>query len=389
VTALIETFTTPLARGPLRRALEAGVGTLFVVGLLSLGVAFATTRPTAPLLPGTARLVPGGAAVTVHRGSPVSAADALLRAGDSITVNSGVATVRTAAGSLFARAGSAIAITDGAPRVTRGDVIVQGKSFTVAMRSATADITGTARVRQALTLEIGMYNGGAVVRTMTETLGVPRLRRAIVAGAGGPAAVQIAPLVLDATDNWDRKFLGDALELDVVLTARSRGLTMQVAGGGNSVLDKLLATPAWKDALTVLSDTPIGEVIVAAELARAANLPKEAVEAALRLRSEGASWGLIALDQGVHSIPETFEGLDSVVVPVVAPAVVVPEAPTTPTVPAPTGNVTGGVQPPTPTVPSVSNVPPARVPVVPVEPPNPIAGLVGTLDDLLAGLLGH
>ncbi len=389
MTALIETFTMPLTRGPLRRALQAGIGALLVVGVVGVGVAYATTRSAAPLAPGTARLVPGDAAVTVHRGTPVAAADALLRAGDTIAVDEGVATVRTAGGSLVARAGSAITITDGAPRVTRGDVLLQGKGFAVAMRAATVDVTGTARVRQGLTLELAMYNGGAVVRTMSETLGVPRLRRAIIAGAGGPAAVQIAPMVLDPTDGWDRKFLGDALELDVVLTARSRGLTMQVVGGGNSVLDKVLATPAWKDALTVLGNTPIGEVIVAAELARAANLPKEAVEATLRLRNEGASWGLIALGHGVRTVPETFQGLDSVLVPAVAPAAVVPEAPTTPTVPAPIGSGSTGGGRSTPSVTTVTNEPPPTVPVVPVEPTNPIVGLVDSLDDLLAGLLGQ
>jgi hypothetical protein len=389
VTATTETFTTPLSGGPLRRAFQAVVGASLAVGIIGVGLAYAGARSEGPLAPGTARLIPGDAAVTVRRGTPVAAADALLRAGDSIVVEHGVATVKTASGSLVARAGSVIAITEGAPKIKSGDVLVQGKQFAIAMRSATADVTGTARVRQGLTLELGMYRGGAVVRTMTEMLGVPRLRRAIVAGAGGPAAVQIVPLVLDATDKWDRKFLGDALELDVVLTARSRGLTMQVAGGGNTVLDRVLATPQWKDALTVLGNTPIGEIVVAAELARAAKLPKDAVAAALALRSEGASWGLIALDQGVHSIPQTFDGLDGVVVPSVAPAQFVPTAPSVPTVTVPTAGTSGTKSVPT-TIPTGTNHPVVTVPpAAPVEPANPVAGLVETLDDLLGGLLGH
>jgi hypothetical protein len=364
--------------------LQVGVGSLLVVGVVAAALGYATAGNETPLVPGTARLIPGDAAVTVHRGTPVAAAGALLRAGDTVVVERGVAMLRTAAGAIYARSGSTIAITDAAPRITKGDALVQGKAISIAMRAATAEINGVARIRQGLSLELGVYRGGAVIRTVTETFGVPDLRRAIVAGIGGPASVTMAPLVINAADTWDRKFLLDAIELDAALTARSRGLTNLVAGRTGDVVDKVAASTGWTD-LTPLAQTPIGEFVVAAELARAAHLDDKAIAAALALREAGASWGLIALEQGVREVPAHIAGLDDIVVPVIAsvstPAT--PEVTPTVTAPAATPKIT------TPTVSKIDSQPPVTVPPEPTAPAsNPVAGLVEGVDNLLGGLLG-
>ena len=390
MTALTESLTLPLVRGPLRRALQLAIASLFVVGVVTVGVAFATTSKPPTLALGTARLVPGDAAVTVRRATPVAAADALLRAGDTFVVERGIAVLKTRAGEIHALAGSTVAITDGAPRVTAGDVLVLGKGFNVAMRSATAEINGLVRVRQGLSLELEVYRGGALLRTPTETHGVPRFRRAIVTGSGGPFAVTVAPLVLDAHDRWDRKFLGDALELDAVLSARSRGLTMQVAGRGAELMDRVRARTGWTQ-LTALPDQPIGELVVAAELARAADLGGDGMAAALQLRAEGASWGLIALEQGVREVPPAFDGLDSVVVPVLAPSVVVPlgpDAPSSPATTAPSPRPRIKVPAPPITPPGNSQPPVTVAPPPTATPSNPVSGLIDTVDGLVGGLLG-
>jgi hypothetical protein len=312
----------------------------------------------------------------------------LLRAGDSLSVQRGVAGLRTAAGTIFAAAGSTVAVTSDAPRITRGDVLVQGKDMVVRMHAATATINGIARVRQGLTLEVDVYRGGAVVRTATETVGVPRLRRAVVAG-NGASLVTIAPLAINAADTWDRKLLGTALELDAALNARSRGLTAQLSGDPTDVVTKVVAATGLKD-LSMLNDEPVGEFVVAAELARASHLGDSAIAAALRLRSQGASWGLIALEQGVHAVPAPFDGIDSVMVPVAdaasATAKTPSALPTTPTVKVPT------VIPPV-TVPPVttgdSTTPVTTPPPAPQQPTNVVATLVDGVDNLVGGLLGH
>jgi hypothetical protein len=350
----------------------------------------ATNQPPAPILAGTARVLPGDAAVTVRRGTPVAAADALLRAGDTLVVDRGVAALRTAAGTIYASAGSAVAITNSAPRITRGDVLVQGKEITVAMHAASATINGIARVRQGLTSEVDVYRGGGVVNTATETVGVLRLRRAVVSG-NGSSLVTIAPLVINALDKWDRKFLGTAIELDAALSARSRGLTMLVAGDAQSVVDKESAETGFGN-LTLLPSEPVGEMVVAAELAKAAHLGKEGMFSALKLRAEGASWGLIAFEQGLHTLPATLAGIENALVPVadavtgVIPSVV-PTAPA-PTVSAPTTPVTTppATKPATSGGTTVVTTPPVTQPV---PGDNPVANLVEGLDDLVGGLLGH
>jgi hypothetical protein len=227
------------------------------------------------------------------------------------------------------------------------------------------------------------------VRTATETVGVGRLRRAVVSG-NGESLVTIAPLVLNAADQWDRKFLGTAIELDAALSARSRGLTMQVAGDATDVVNKVVAATGFAP-LTLLRNEPVGEYVVAAELARAAHLGNEAVDAALKLRSQGASWGLIAIEQGVHSVPAPVAGLDNVVVPV-GTAGSVAQVPTTntgaptpaaksPSVPLPS------VTPPT--VPTGTPTPVTVPPAEPQQPTNVVATLVDGVDNLLGGLLGH
>jgi hypothetical protein len=367
-----------------------GVGALLSIGAVGAGVAMATNGShVAPLAAGTARVIPGDAAVTVHRGTPVAAADALLRAGDTLSVQRGVAAIRTSLGTLYAAGGSTIAITDAAPRVTRGEVLAQGRGIVVATRAATATVNGIARVRQGLTFELDVYRGGAVVRTATETVGIPRLRRAVVSG-NGSSLVTIAPLVINAADKWDRKFLGTAIELDAALSARSRGLTMQVANGGAAVVDKVVAETGFKD-LALLQNEPVGEFVVAAELARASHLGDPGVASALKLRSEGASWGLIAFEQGIHELPATFAGLDNVVVPVgtdeVAhvPTSTDPAVTPTPGVKLPAVSVTIPANPVTKGGTTTVTVPPAP----PAPASNVVAGLVNTVDDLVGGLLGH
>jgi hypothetical protein len=264
---------------------------------------------------------------------------------------------------------------------------VQGKDMVVGMRAATATINGIARVRQGLTLEVDVYRGAAVVRTVTDTVGVPRLRRAVVSG-NGSSLVTIAPLVLNSIDKWDRKFLGTAIELDSALSARSRGLTMQVANDGDAVVNQVVNATGFSD-LTLLRDEPVGEFVVAAELARAAHLGEQGVLAALKLRSEGASWGLIAIEQGLHSLPATFDGIDSSVVPVNADSVAkVPTA----DAPAATTTPTPAVKLPTVpvTVPTSGGTTPVTLPPPdPQQPTNVVAGLVEGVDNLLGGLLGH
>lgn len=365
-----------------------GTSAVLVVGAISVGAAYASTRQAAPLAPGTARLIAGDAAVTVHRQLPDVAADAPLRQGDSLRVTRGVAVVQTPAGKLLARPGTTIAFTRTLPRVERGDVLVMGKGVDVATQTATAVVNGAVRLRQGLSLEVGVYRGTAGVRTAADALRVPRLRRAVITGIGAAATGRVVPLVIDAADDWDREFLQEAIELDAALNARSRGLTMQAAGG-NSVTGNLLNAAGWRQ-LSALVDQPVGEIVVAAELAKAAHLGRNAVTAALQLREAGAAWGLIAYEQGIKVPPAALPGIDDIAVPVLDQPIVNPSktvvVPTPTTLPA--GQPTNTTTPPKKPVVGIPTTPTTLVPAQDPPVADPLGGLVRGLGSVLNGLLG-
>jgi hypothetical protein len=111
------------------------------------------------------------------------------------------------------------------------------------------------------------------------------------------------------------------------------------------------------------------------------------------LRSEGAAWGLIALEQGLRTVPAPFDGIDNAVVPVgtAGSVAAVPDATTvtpTPTVQLPTLPLPT-VTPPT--VPgTTTDSPPVTVPPAePQKPTNVVSTLVDGVNNLVGGLLGH
>jgi len=358
-------------------------------------VAFATTRPASPLAPGTARLVPGDAAVTVHRGSPTAAADAPLRPGDALTVDFGVAVVQTSAGTISARPGTTIEFDGTSPRITRGDALVEGQDLSVGAPAAQIVVDGIARVRQQLSLEVGVYEGEAAVKTQTASHTVPALRRAVIAGTAGSALGTTLPLSLDATDSWDRRLMGDALELDAALTSRSRGLTNQIASAPAEVREWILATASskWHEVSPLSDDEPVGELVVAAEIAKAAHLKVDAVIDQMAQRAEGASWGVIAISHGVRTMPAPLAHIDDNLIPAVAAIVKTSAIPvismnTTPTTVLPTSTPPlappGRGSGPSPVEPII------ELPVVevPAAADNPVQGLIQLVGSLLHGLLG-
>jgi hypothetical protein len=277
----------------------------------------------------------------------------------------------------------------------RGDVLVVAKGFEIATRNASAVVDGITRIRQELSVEFGVYRGSAAVHTFDRDINVPVLRRAVIAGSGGATSMSTRPLSLDATDLWDRQLLGTALELDVALSSRSRGLTMQVAGRGDEVVSKVLAATGWRD-LTSLGQEPVGEVVVAAELAKFVGGGADVARAALRLRDEGASWGLVAVANGLRRPPRAFPEVDAVAVPVFGEPRLV------------TGYVTAVSSAPT-TIVAGSTIPKVKLPlttpttapgtggsvvnVVPVQQDPPIVDPIGTVvrgvGNVIGGLLGN
>lgn len=338
------------------------------------------------MAPGTARLVPGDAAVTVHRGSPTAAADAPLRSGDGLTVVRGTAIVQTATGRLLARSGTTINFGDTSPRIVRGDVLAIGNHMRVATQPANLLVDGVTRIRQALSLEVGAYDGETSLSTANDKYSLDALRRIVIVGAGGSTSGRSLPLALDSTDTWDRQYLGVAIELDRGLNERSRGISLQAEGSGAAVKSQLASLLSGWNELTALGDNAVGEAVVAAELATAAKLDESGVRELLMWRADGAPWGLIAYQLGMTGMPNELPGVDETAVA----AVPVTSVTTTPKpVTTPTTSLSG----PRFTVPGAGPVKPAPSPTTTTTAPEPVVvdplgGLVNGLGNVLGGLLG-
>lgn len=369
----------------MRRGLAFGLSAFLCLGAIGAGVAYATSRSETAMAPGTARLVPGDAAVTVHRGSPTAAADAPLRSGDRLTVTRGTAIVQTATGRLFARMGTTITFGDTSPRIVRGDVLAVGQHMRLATQPANLIVDGVGRIRQELSLEVATYQGVTSVRTAVDEYALDALRRVVVVGAGGSTSARMSPLTIDGADSWDRQYLGVALELDRGLNARSRGISLQSDGTGAAVKSRVLtAISQWTD-LMPLGETSVGDAVVAAELATAAHLDTDGLRQMLLNRSEGASWGLIAYELGLTKLPNELPGIDEAAMPATPQTtlVVAPVATTPTTTPGRTFIVPGAG-------PVTTTPPPTTTPTTAPEPVvvDPLGGLVGGLGNVLGGLLG-
>ncbi|MEY2399072.1 MAG: putative surface-exposed virulence protein [Actinomycetota bacterium] len=324
--------------------------------------------------------------------------DAPLRSGDALTVVRGIAVVKTTAGQMLVRPGTTLSFGGPSPRVERGDVLVVAtKPFDIASRAATVTVTGIARLHQALSLEVGVYRGSAKVTTAADSLTVPVLRRAVIAGLTGATLGSTTPLALDAGDSWDRNLMGVALELDAALSSRSRGLTLQVANATTQVRDNVLsAAHQWTDLTVLAPELPVGETVVAAELAKAGQFTESQMRNVLALRAEGASWGLVAIAEGIRSVPPEIPGIDAAVVPVVnnvAGAVLDPNTVIT------TPSAVQATQPPlvnpaTGTAPTTPKATPAVTVTAPMSAPDsapvvadPLGPIVKGVGSVLSGLL--
>ncbi len=245
-------------------------------------------------------------------------------------------------------------------------------------------VSGVTRIRQALSLEVASYDGVTNVRTARDEYALNELRRVVIVGAGGSTSGRVSPLTLNPADAWDRQYLGVAIELDRALTERSRGLTLQSDGSTADVQARLLdVLSSWSE-LVPLGDTAVGEAIIAAELATAARLDTAGLHEMLLWRADGASWGIIAFELGLTSVP-ALPGVDETAIPATPTTslnAVTPGA-TTPSagVSGPRFTVPGaGPVKPTPTTPTTTEPAPVVV--------DPLGGVVSGLGNVLGGLLG-
>ena len=183
--------------------------------------------------------------------------------------------------------------------------------------SLSFDVTGTnvrlndgaARLVNELgTLHVGVYSGEAHVDLLGTVVDVPPLRQQDFLG-GSAAERTPAPLELHPSDPWDRRLLGDVIELDTRLTQFKRGFNAEF---GQQATDPVffvafvslrrtaeVASTAQDD--VTAGDTLIGLVFAQELAARDGNDARvgryfSEMVAEFRL---GATWGLIAKERGL------------------------------------------------------------------------------------------
>ena len=111
-----------------------------------------------------------------------------------------------------------------------------GAVFEIAANSA-------AKLRAGLALAAGAYKGSVAVKSAGRAMNVPRFRQIDLA-APGLLPNAPAPFAVDAADEWDRRFLGDAIDLGRDLEQRSAGFTAQARGAAAADADVFREDPA-------------------------------------------------------------------------------------------------------------------------------------------------
>ncbi|CAA9210385.1 MAG: hypothetical protein AVDCRST_MAG10-84 [uncultured Acidimicrobiales bacterium] len=241
-----------------------------------------------------------------------------LEVGDRVRVRQGTAVIRLPGNRrLDMRAGSDVELQAGAdqnqvrPFLLGGDLLVISGDgpLTVGISGAEVAVRGDARVSRGVSLLVASYRGTTQLSSAGSTLTVPTLRQAALP-ATEQFPTQVSPLEYMASDDWDQRYLSDAIELSNQLAARSDGFTAQLGPtDGRSfnyfrdLVPGLAAEPAFVASM-VNPSRPPGETLVGAAIVLEGRQGTFAERwgSVFAFRDQGAPWGLVALDQGVSRV---------------------------------------------------------------------------------------
>ncbi len=240
------------------------------------------------------------------------AGDRHLAAGDRTRLSDGGAVLEMVRGlEIELRSGSDITV-DLAPVLHSGEALVRtddASSRVMASADSAAVIAPDSVVRLTRSLAYGAsaYRGRVELHSVGRSIDVPTFRHATIAAVGAVSREPL-PILVDDTDVWDRRYLGAAIELTRQLDAVSSGFTANVVTSIRPVPDLVLtAVPGAVatrefDAVASGQRRP-GELLVGTAIATAA---KASVTPVFDFRDQGATWGLVALDQAIRDADSLF-----------------------------------------------------------------------------------
>lgn len=336
-----------------------------------------------------------------------------LHKGDRVEITDGVGRLLLARGArMELRAGlddaaNSSVVMGTTPELEAGDLLVSAPRELELEAAGTMLVVqdGSARVSRALGVGVAAYDADVELDSAGQEREIRGLREMQVPALGRPPRAA-RPLTYRAADPWDRRFLGEAMELGDRLEALARGYTQNLTPGEGRtpgffrlVLPSLDDEPEFDASLIDLDRAP-GETLIGAaitELGRRGGFAQR-WGSVFGFRDEGAAWGLVTLDQGVSGTPllGTIEqAIGSSPLAFAAAPTGTTGGPTAPA-PSPPGGV-GEPPPPsttTPTPPTTSpptTSPPTTVPLPPepLPPLEPVLGpVVDTVSEVVDGLVG-
>lgn len=332
---------------------------------------------------GAARLTSSGRVlVTEPGGRPRSMASGTVKAGSMVAVTEGWARLAVAGGSSYELRPSTVFVVGRIPELASGQLLVEapGGPVTVASAGSAVTVSGVARITRSLGVDAAVYRGQAVLQSAGREFPVPALRQAAIPALGiVPTAA--TPLRVDPDDAWDRRLLAEAIALADELEARSiafgPNVRPDVPRDGSffkDLLPGLGKEPGFSEILLVAA-RPAGETLVGASIVTASTKGHfgDRWQAVFGFRSEGATWGLVAMDQGVGA-PAALTMVDAAVgrtrVRFGAPALDTGGTPRTGPAGAGVAPVPGGPAAPAPPTPApAAAIPPVTTP--PTQPGSP------------------
>jgi hypothetical protein len=326
-----------------------------------------------------------------------------LHAGDQVTLTDGTGALHLKGGALLElRAGTggdedSSVVVGPVPVLHAGDVLVTSEGHQRLSADETVlDVSlGAARVSRTVGVVVAAYDAAVHVDSAGEERDVKALRQLTVPALGHPRD-QAVPLDYDARDAWDRRFLGEAIELGQRLESIALGYTQNLTDGqGRTVAFYRTVLPGLGDEAEFTPDLltgsrPAGETLVGAAIADLGRRGTftERWKSVFAFRDEGAAWGLVALDQGVDRSPllgAVTNAVDE------SPLAIGPTPPRRPGSPSSTSTTPTTAPPTSGTTPTTR---PPSSPTTTLPPPGDPGGdgllspILDPITDLLSGLIG-
>jgi len=282
-----------------------------------------------------------------------------------------------------------------------GDLLVVAKNGTDVLAAGnrihldeSVDGDNAMRVTRSLAVGAGVYRGSVSFDSAGQVRSVAALRSLEVTSLGRPTSP--TALRVDDGDAWDRRFLGEAIDLGHTLDkyAASYTETLGTANSGSpayyrSLLPSLADEAGFTADLLAESPHQPGDTIIGAAIAALSRRGGFAQRwhDVFAFRDARATWGLVALDQGVAGGPllaEVQNALNQTPFPFAQGAP--PTSALTPT--------TGTTAPSTPTTtqpggPTTTQPPPPPTTLAPVPPTGSplVDGLVNDVNQILGGIV--